>query len=487
MGLHLQHNQLTSLPTDIGNLTQLQELYLDNNQLTSVPTDIGNLAKLQRLNLGGNQLTSVPTDIGNLVNLEWLYLSNNQLTSVPTDIGNLVNLTDLYLNNNQLTSVPATIANLKNLEILDLRGNPLDEGQENGETMGWRKLKAIFRDRVLTDQDDTDNPTEEGVYAALAKKPIYWCIEELRKLRPDPAPEGKLSGEEILSIWKNRLCRYVLRQDVPMLDIPDEEAAERVANFIADVYDTNKTEALRGWRLHPESVRNFKNMIEATFVRIKDHLDQGDESSALAYLLDISEATKVCTDGQLEALNMVYSALYQKEDIEGSFGDFVKKTIARLKEYVLRKLLALGELGQNVHVVNYWRYRLRDKIGFTTEYKSEIIYGNDPFRNNEGIALQNFFASLTPKYAINELSIKINENPELLNGAGSFMMHEINNDDRYRHRMFFFNDDDDAEYLRPSHIKREGVEDILVKMRILIRNQGSDDEERNAKIANEKA
>ena len=54
------------------------------------------------------------------------------------------------------------------------------------------------------------------------------------------------------------------------------------------------------------------------------------------------------------------------------------------------------------------------------------------------------------------------------------MMHEINNDDQYRHRMFFFNDDDDAEYLRPSHIKREGVEDILVKMGILIRNQGSD-------------
>ena len=71
---------------------------------------------------------------------------------MPADIGNLVNLTGLYLQHNQLTSVPATIANLKNLEILDLRGNPLDEGQENGETMGWRKLKATFRNRVLMDQ-----------------------------------------------------------------------------------------------------------------------------------------------------------------------------------------------------------------------------------------------------------------------------------------------------------------------------------------------
>jgi Leucine-rich repeat (LRR) protein len=37
--LNLCYKNLTSLPTEIGNLINLQKLYLDNNQLTSLPAD----------------------------------------------------------------------------------------------------------------------------------------------------------------------------------------------------------------------------------------------------------------------------------------------------------------------------------------------------------------------------------------------------------------------------------------------------------------
>ena len=53
--LYLHRNRLTgTIPTEIGNLTQL---HLHVNQLTSIPTEIGNLTNLTRLHLDGNRLT----------------------------------------------------------------------------------------------------------------------------------------------------------------------------------------------------------------------------------------------------------------------------------------------------------------------------------------------------------------------------------------------------------------------------------------------
>ena len=89
---------------------------LRSNDLTgSIPTEIGNLTNLTNLGLYGNDLTgSIPSEIGNLTYLISLYLSSNQLTgSIPSEIGNLTNLTDLFLSSNQLTGeIPESICDL---------------------------------------------------------------------------------------------------------------------------------------------------------------------------------------------------------------------------------------------------------------------------------------------------------------------------------------------------------------------------------------
>ena len=87
--LYLGHRNLTSLPPEIGNLTNLQILYLHNNSLTTLPAEIGNLTNLQYLYLHNNNLTTLPAKIGNLTKLQLLYLSNNNLTSLPVEILNI--------------------------------------------------------------------------------------------------------------------------------------------------------------------------------------------------------------------------------------------------------------------------------------------------------------------------------------------------------------------------------------------------------------
>ncbi|MCY4579238.1 MAG: leucine-rich repeat domain-containing protein [Chloroflexi bacterium] len=162
--LRLHNDGLTgSVPPELSNLANLDELDLSRNQLTgSIPPELGNLANLDELDLSRNQLTgSIPPELGNLANLRKLYLNENQLTgSIPPELGNLANLWILYLNENQLTgSIPPELGNLANLWILMLSGNQLtgcipvalrDVGDHDFGSLGLPLCDAA---------DTTPNPT----------------------------------------------------------------------------------------------------------------------------------------------------------------------------------------------------------------------------------------------------------------------------------------------------------------------------------------
>jgi Leucine-rich repeat (LRR) protein len=129
--LSLWLNRLSgSIPTELGNLSNLELLHLfHNHQLSgSIPSELGNLIKLDSLYLNNNQLSgSIPAELGNLSQLKILYLSNNQLNgSIPTELGNLSNLERLVLDNNELCgNIPTSFLNLNNMWRLNLGHNHL--------------------------------------------------------------------------------------------------------------------------------------------------------------------------------------------------------------------------------------------------------------------------------------------------------------------------------------------------------------------------
>ena len=116
-------NTLTgAIPPELGNLANLTYLRFDENKLTgAIPPELGNLANLETLRLGGNQLTgAIPPELGNLANLETLLLGGNQLTGeIPPELGNLPYLDWLSLSGNQFTGcIPASLrAALGNREL----------------------------------------------------------------------------------------------------------------------------------------------------------------------------------------------------------------------------------------------------------------------------------------------------------------------------------------------------------------------------------
>ena len=128
--LFFYNNSLTgTIPSELGNLTNLTFLQLGSNSLTgSIPAELGNLTKLTYLYLGDNSLTgSIPSELANLADLSTLHLGHNELSGgIPPTLGNLVNLTRIYLNNNSLNGrIPATLGSLSNLTYLSLSENLL--------------------------------------------------------------------------------------------------------------------------------------------------------------------------------------------------------------------------------------------------------------------------------------------------------------------------------------------------------------------------
>jgi len=126
--LHVQANELTGLPITIGNLTNLEKLYLSqsssNNQITSLPDEIGNLSNLKELYIENMRsynsttgvysytLTSLPSTMNQLTNLEVLRASNNVLEGL-VDLTNLLQLKTLRLDNNRISDlkVDAPVSN----------------------------------------------------------------------------------------------------------------------------------------------------------------------------------------------------------------------------------------------------------------------------------------------------------------------------------------------------------------------------------------
>ena len=126
--LQLSSNELSgTLPSALGNLNNLREMWLQGNQFSgSLPSVLGDLTNLQVLSLYSNELSgTLPSALGNLTNLRELSLAWNQFSgSLPSVLGDLTNLERMQLHSNQLSGeLPSSLGDLTNLEYLELGGN----------------------------------------------------------------------------------------------------------------------------------------------------------------------------------------------------------------------------------------------------------------------------------------------------------------------------------------------------------------------------
>lgn len=125
--LDISFNQLTSIPTSLC-LPSLQTFNLSNNQLEELP-DFTGYTCLNILFVEHNNLTSFPSGLNQLTGFTELNAANNQIKEITEGIHEMQILKNLDLSDNRLQHVIGELSECKKLKNLNLRNNPLKDNR----------------------------------------------------------------------------------------------------------------------------------------------------------------------------------------------------------------------------------------------------------------------------------------------------------------------------------------------------------------------
>ena len=154
--IHLNNLKLSSFPSSLNSLINLNELILHNIQVRNEPDYVLDLPKLSKLsiNLCPKIVLGIAKDFTKLPAITEIILSNNEINTFPESIKYLTTLKKLSLSNNAIEVLPEWIGEkLESLEELDITNNYLEALPENLKDLvslktfhlGGNKFKTIPR------------------------------------------------------------------------------------------------------------------------------------------------------------------------------------------------------------------------------------------------------------------------------------------------------------------------------------------------------
>jgi len=193
--LSLAGNNISILPPEIGKLTSLERLQLSGNELKRLPEEMGELKAIKGLWVHGNRLHSLPESLSKLTNLVQLSIAGNEIEALPEGIGKLSSLKELAAAGNKIKTIPEALEGLKSLEILGLYGNELRSLPSSVATLAALKELWVQGNPYLTSL-----PAEIGELPALKQFSAADCA-----LTEIPEAFAKAPALKSLLFYGNKL------------------------------------------------------------------------------------------------------------------------------------------------------------------------------------------------------------------------------------------------------------------------------------------
>ncbi|KAL6275832.1 hypothetical protein ACE6H2_019433 [Prunus campanulata] len=253
-----------TLPTSISNLsTKLEMFWFCSNQIHgSIPTEFGNLINLESLKMGENSLTgSIPTEIQKMSSLVELDISMNALSGrIPSSLGNLTKLYKLFLQGNNLEGViPSSLGNCQRLILLDLSNNKLS-GAIPQQVVGLPSLSLLLN--LSTNNFTGSLPMEVGKLKSL-------CVLDVsNNMLSGQLPSGLGSYEslEVLHLQDNFFkgsipSSMIGLKGIEELDLSRNNLSGEIPKFFGDFVFLKKLDLSFNefWGAVPSGGGAFKN------------------------------------------------------------------------------------------------------------------------------------------------------------------------------------------------------------------------------------
>jgi len=143
--LELGSNRIRAIPPDMGQLTNLRELWLGKNKIPSMA--LPPLPALRHLSLQNNRLEVWdPALFQNASGLTHLYLGHNNLPDLPEEFSLLTELVEVDLAKNAITKVPQ-LPQLTKLQEIWMNDNQISDLAEVRHLATIPALKTVYLER----------------------------------------------------------------------------------------------------------------------------------------------------------------------------------------------------------------------------------------------------------------------------------------------------------------------------------------------------